>query len=896
MADRQTKVTLALQMQQYVDGMNRAAKATRETATEAQKLAQQREAFTLLGRTALTAGGVIATGLAVAVAKFAEFDQAMSSVQAATHESAENMEALRQAALDAGASTVYSATEAANAIEELAKAGIATEDILSGGLTGALDLAAAGGLDVAEAAEIAATTMQQFGLEGDKATHVADLLAAGAGKAMGDVTDMAGALNQAGLVADQFGISVEEATGGLAAFASQGLLGSDAGTSLRTMLLRLANPTEEVKDLMKAIGFEAYDAAGNFVGLKGVAGELETSLAGMTEEQKQTTLAMIFGQDAIRAATILYEEGAQGIEDWTNKVDDAGFASETAATKLDNLKGDWEALSGAVDTALISMGEAADGPLRTFIQSLTGLVDKFNEMPEGGKQAVFWIGAVGAAAVTTYGAYLLLVPKIAEYNEALGTMGPNAQRAGRALALIGKGVGITAAVATAMTIAADAAVKFSREVRGTDEAVAKATTTNQTFLESMLDLNKTTEATAGGVTRALDALASGNVLGPVGQDILVLRDTLTELDKGLGKLPLDDARRKFQTWGDELGLSKKQMGTLLDELPGLRDAIRDNLIQTGEAADRQSVLNEALREAEPPAKTAAEAFTAIAEEADEAEAVLSDMEEALRGVAGAAIEMGDAKDAALSAINDLTEAAKAEEVTLDGTNDSSIALRDAIREVESAHRDSAEAILENGGTLEDARAEWEKGREAVINQRIAMGESREEATRWADENLGSAAEVVTALQGVKTAVDQIPDSQTITITADDGSAREVLRRLITFANGTSISVPVRGSSDWEGPGRADGGAIYGPGGPRDDEAGWYRLSNGEHVLTASDVDAMGGQHNVYAFRSALHGGGSWGGGGAGSNVQVDVHPAPGMSEEHIGRIAAEKINFALRGA
>jgi TP901 family phage tail tape measure protein len=893
MADRQTKVTLALQHRQYVDGMKEAARATRDTTSEMGRLGAQGEVFSALARGAVVAGGAMAAGLAVAVAKFAEFDASMSDVQAATHESAENMGLLRDAALEAGASTVYSATEAANAIEELAKAGIATKDVLSGGLTGALDLAAAGGLGVAEAAEIAATTMQQFGLEGDKATHVADLLAAGAGKAMGDVTDMAAALNQAGLVANQFGISVEEATGGLAAFASQGLLGSDAGTSFRTMLLRLANPTEEVKDLMAAIGFEAYDAAGNFIGLAGVAGELETSLRGMTDEQKQTNLAMIFGQDAIRAATILYEEGAAGIEEWTEKVDDAGFASETAATKLDNLKGDWEALSGAVDTALISMGEAADGPLRTFIQSITGLVDKFNEMPEGGKQAVFWLGAIGAAALTTYGSYLLLVPKIAEYNAALGVMGPNAQRAGRALALLGKGIGITAAVATAMTIAADAAVKLAREVRKTDEAVAKATTTNQTFLESMLDLKTTTDATAGGVKRALDAMASGNVLGAVGQDVLVLRDTLTELDKGLEALPLEDARRKFQTWGDELGLSEKQMGTLLDELPGLRDAIRDNLIQTGDAADRQSVLNEALREAEAPAKTAADAFTAIAEEADEAEVALSDMEEALRGVAGAAMEMGAAKDSALSALNDFTDAASEEGATLDGTNDASIALRDSMREVEQAHRDSAREILENKGSLEEAREEWEKGRQAVIDQRVAMGESREEATKWADENLGSAKEVETALQGVKTAVEEIPTTQTITITADDGSAREVLRRLITFANGTSIAVPVRGSADWEGPGRADGGAIYGPGGPRDDEAGWYRLSNGEHVLTASDVAAMGGQHNVYAFRESLHGGGSFGGGGGG-NVQVDIHPQPGMSEEQIGHAAAKTLEFEMR--
>src|SRR5690606_28156325 len=154
---------------------------------------------------------------------------------------------------------------------------------LNGGLNGALDLAAAGGIAVSEAAAVAATTLQQFGLEGNQASHVADLLAAAAGKAMGDVGDMSQALKQSGLVADQFGVSVEATAGTLAAFASAGLLGSDAGTSFRTMLLRLANPTGEVKDLMEELGIQAYDASGQFVGLAGLAGELETALFDMTD-------------------------------------------------------------------------------------------------------------------------------------------------------------------------------------------------------------------------------------------------------------------------------------------------------------------------------------------------------------------------------------------------------------------------------------------------------------------------------------------------------------------------------------------------------------------------------------------------------------------------------------
>lgn len=897
MADRQTKVTLAVQMQQYVDGMNKAAKATRETATEAQKLAEQREAFTLLGRTTLTAGGVMAAGLAVVIAKFAEFDKAMSDVKAATHESAENMEMLRAAALEAGATTVYSATESAHAIEELAKAGLTTADILSGALAGSLDLAAAGGIAVADAAGIAATTLQQFELSGDKASHVADLLAAGAGKAMGDVSDLSQALNQSGLVANQFGLSVEETVGSLSAFASAGLLGSDAGTSFRTMLLRLGNPTKESSDLMKSLGISAYDAGGNFVGMSSLAGQLQEALGGLTQETRDSALATIFGSDAIRAANVLYKEGAEGIADWTKEVDDAGYASETAATKLDNLKGDWEALSGAVDTAMISMGEAANGPLRYIVQALTGLVDKFNEMPEAGQQAVFWIGAAGSAALIAYGSYLLLIPKIQEYNAALATMGPNAQRAGRALATVGKGIGFSAALATAITLATDALVAYTREVRGTDDAVAKATTTNQSFLRSMDDLGVTTEATADGVIRALDALATGNTAGSVGFDILTLRDALAELDKGMEALPLEDAAKKFQKWGGELGLSRGQMATLLDEMPALREAVRKHLTSTGEAADNQAVLNFLLREAPAAASVATDAFAEMAAEADEAEQNLSDMEDALRGVAGAALEMGDAKDSALSAINSLNDAAKAEGATLDGVDDASIALRDSMREVEQSHRDAADAILKNGGTLQDARAEWEKGREAVINMRMSMGESREEAILWADENMGSAADVEDALRDVATAVGGIPEKKAITLTVYDTGARATIDSFIRAYTGATVRLNVGTDSlviPGGRPGRAGGGEIYGSGAKGVDSVP-IMAAPGEHMLTAADVDAMGGQHAVYAFRDSLHRGGRGEVGGQPVQINQNIHPAPGMSELQIGRIAAEQTEFVLKG-
>jgi len=356
------------------------AAAQKSAAGLSTSLNTQNAGFSTLTKVAAGFGVAAAVGIGSAVSAFSDFDAAMSGVAAATMATGSELDALGEAALTAGESTVFSATEAAGAITELAKAGISTSDIMGGALTGALDLAAAGELEVADAAAIAAAAMTQFNLSGSEVPHIADLLAAAAGKAQGSVTDMGAALNQTGLVASQMGLSLEETVGTLAAFASAGLIGSDAGTSFRTMLLRLANPSQEAAQLMDELGIATYDAQGNFIGMEALAGELQTALSGLTEEQRNAALATIFGSDAIRGASILYEEGAAGIRTWNQEVNDAAYAAEQAAIKTDNLKGDLERLGGAFDSLLITIGGGFDAALRGVVQALTDLIDGFNNL------------------------------------------------------------------------------------------------------------------------------------------------------------------------------------------------------------------------------------------------------------------------------------------------------------------------------------------------------------------------------------------------------------------------------------------------------------------------------------------------------------------------------------
>lgn len=363
-------------------------KAADDATAATKEGAKFRQGLDTIGNAAGKVGLAAAAGLGAAVLKAASFDAAMSQVQAATRESAKSMETLRQAALDAGASTVFSATEAADGIEQLAKAGVETGDILNGGLLGALDLAAAGTIEVAEASEIAATTMNQFGLAGSEVGHIADVLAASAGKAQGEVTDMANALKFVGPVASQMGISLEETAGSIAYLASQGILGEQAGTSLRGMLTGLTSPSKIAAGEMKALGINMYDAQGQFVGLDGLAGQLQGTLSGLGEAERDAALGRLFGNEQITAARILYKGGSQAIEEWTAKVNDQGFAADTAAMKLDNLKGDLEALGGAFETALIGTGDGAQTPLRGLTQALTDAVNAYNDLGEGAKTGV----------------------------------------------------------------------------------------------------------------------------------------------------------------------------------------------------------------------------------------------------------------------------------------------------------------------------------------------------------------------------------------------------------------------------------------------------------------------------------------------------------------------------
>lgn len=453
MALRTVGVKLMAEVSDYQRKMRDAAKTTRDLRTEMDQAAQGGQLDAIADQAAVA--GVALVGMAGAAVKLSmDYEKAMSAVGAATRASAQEMEQLRQATLQAGKDTQYSATKAAEATTELAKAGVATSDILGGGLDGALDLAAAGQLDVAEAAETAASAMVQFKLKGADIPHIADLLAAAAGKAQGTVHDMGMALNQAGLVAAQTGLSIEETTGGLAAFASAGLTGSDAGTSFKQMLLMLQAPSDVTRGLMEELGISAYDAQGQFIGLSALAQQLRDKLGKLTPELRANAMAQIFGADAVRGASILYEQGGKGIEEWTAKVNDAGFASETAAKLTDNLAGDLERLKGSLETLAIESGGGANSGLRVLAKSAEAVVDQFGQLPPVLSGGMTVLAALGGILALGAAGWVKMRRSNADALEELRNTGPGGERAARGLEATTRWAGRAAAAFIGAQVAA----------------------------------------------------------------------------------------------------------------------------------------------------------------------------------------------------------------------------------------------------------------------------------------------------------------------------------------------------------------------------------------------------------------------------------------------------------
>lgn len=337
-----------------------------------------------MGAAAGLAGKVIAGGLVYGLYKGVkagvDFEKQMDAVGAVANANAKEMKELNKQALKLGQSTIFSASEVAEAQGELAKGGLKVSQILGGALPAALKLAAAGQLDLGDAASTTVNAMQLFQLKAKDATKVADMLATAANTTTADVSDFAMALRQGGSVAKQAGLDMNETVTVLEALAEAGIKNSDAGTSMKTAFLQLLAPTEKQKDLMAQLNLDLIDSNGNLKSAAGISMELQDALAGMTNAQQAANLKVLAGTDGFRTLSALYDAGPEKLRKLAQANEEQGTAQEVARKKMDNTAGSLEQLSGALQTLSIKAFQANEGPFRDFIDGATEAVQKFTSI------------------------------------------------------------------------------------------------------------------------------------------------------------------------------------------------------------------------------------------------------------------------------------------------------------------------------------------------------------------------------------------------------------------------------------------------------------------------------------------------------------------------------------
>jgi len=337
--------------------------------------------------------------------QYGEAMNILGSVTRATGDEMSQFDALAQALGRDLTLPATSASDAASAMVELAKAGLTTTQTMAA-VKGVLQLSAAGNISNARAAEVAANSLNMFNLNAAETTRVADLLAAAANASSAEIEDVADALQMSGAVYASAGVPIENLTAMISEMANAGIKGSDSGTSLKQMLLSLQAPTDKAAKLMQQYGIDIYDAQGKLLPMAEIIDAFSTQLGGLSDETRNAALATIFGSDAVRAANVVLMGGVEAYDKMTQAVTDQGAASRLAEARMQGLNGKIENMKSAIETASLALGEAVADPVTKLAEAVTGLANGFSDLDPKTQEFIGTLGIialVSGPAISTVG-------------------------------------------------------------------------------------------------------------------------------------------------------------------------------------------------------------------------------------------------------------------------------------------------------------------------------------------------------------------------------------------------------------------------------------------------------------------------------------------------------------
>lgn len=482
------------------------------------------------------------------------FDASMSNVyglMSSLNLTQMQMDALRDTAREMGATTKFSASEAADAMGYMALAGWDDAQVIAG-IPGVLNLAAAANMDLAKASDIVTDTMTPFGMAAERAGEAADVFAYAQANSNTTVEGLGEAMKYAAPTADAFGMTLQDTAAAMGVLANAGIKGSQGGTTLNAMLRDMKNNAKNGAIAIGKTKVALTNADGSYRSYAAIIRDIDKATSSMTASQRDAALGAIFGDESLKGILATLKQGPDALDAMTEGIYACGGAAEDmAATMGDNLKGDLAILeSGAQDMA-IALSDWLMPAARGVVQGVTDLIGKFNALDDGTKNTIFRIGAMAAAA------------------------GPLLLSGGKVLTLLSGVnplvVGLGAAAALAYT--------HSDALQGMVAKLGDGVTAFGAALESGAGF---TAAFSAGLTAAFGEEAAGKVLGAIEgikTAISTVGDVLTTVTDAVGTFfgALFDGEGLKQSWDNAAavisGYDWTALGTsILSGVTGALDA------------------------------------------------------------------------------------------------------------------------------------------------------------------------------------------------------------------------------------------------------------------------------------------------------------------------------------
>lgn len=386
-------------MDKTISKMEKSARQYKRMGKEIQKTGKS---ITKVGSGLTKAVTIPIAGLGVAAMKTAaDFEAAMSNVKAISGATGKDFDALTNEAIKLGASTAFSSLEVADAMTEMSKAGWNTQQILDG-MSGVLDAAAASGEGLSTVSTIVADAITGFGLKAKDSSRVADLLTQAANAGTIGINDLGETFKYIAPVAQGMKLNIEDVTTAISAMSMAGIKGSQAGTSLRTLLTNLVKPTDTMAAAMERLGINVINQDGSLKNLNEIVKILRDSFSQLTEAERAKYAAILAGKTGMSGMLALLNQTEKQYNNISKSMyNSKGVADETARVMQDNLNNKIEQLGGSLESLAIKLGSYVIPKLTELAIKATEIVDKFTNLDENTQKTILKLLAIAAAAGPT---------------------------------------------------------------------------------------------------------------------------------------------------------------------------------------------------------------------------------------------------------------------------------------------------------------------------------------------------------------------------------------------------------------------------------------------------------------------------------------------------------------